>query len=90
MQQQDKKESFARYLAIKCTSSQRQSMLANMRPQLRAEMTGKIVDELAEHIAKLNDEVRALRLSKLRKENPAMYASVMARMAEIQTAHLVH
>ena len=90
MQQQDKKKSFARYLAIKCTANQRQSMLANMRPVLRAEMTGKVVDELANHIGKLNDEVRALRLSKLRKENPAMYAAVMSRMAEIKTAHLVH
>lgn len=90
MPQQDKKQSFARYLAIKCTANQRQSMLANMRPALRAEMTGKIADAMAEYIGKLNNEVRALRLSKLRKENPAMYASVMTRMAEIQTAHLVH
>lgn len=90
MQDSDKKESLAHYLAIKCTASKRQSMLASMRPTLRAEMTGKVVDELAEHIAKLNDEVRALRLSKLRNENPAMYGGVMSRMAELKTAHLVH
>jgi hypothetical protein len=90
MQESDKKDHLARYLAIKCTANQRQSMLGNMRPALRAEMTGLIVDELAEHIAKLNDEVRALRLSKLRNENPAMYGGVMSRMAELKTAHLVH